>query len=287
MDQGSWTFTTSDGQQGYQVSDKTSEFGTLGGRPIAGDFNGDGFDEIGVYKDGFWFIDANGNGVWDSEDLMARLGNEDDQPVVGDWDGDGKDDIGIYGPTWEGDDEAIQREPGLPDRENFRYTRPKNIPPDTDEATEGSRILKEGITGRSRADVIDHVFGYGHNDDIAIVGDFNGDGIHTIGLFRAGKWKLDTNGDGKLDAKDQSFQYGKAGDLPVVGDFDGDGIDEIAIFRNGRWFIDSNGNREIDAADRVFEMNGTGLPTAADLDGDGKDEPVLYRVDVDPYRDAS
>lgn len=287
MTQGKWTFSTTDDQGNYQLSSKSSDFGTAGGRPITGDFNGDGFDEIGVFKDGYWFIDANGNGVWDSEDLMARLGNQDDQPVVGDWDGDGKDDIGIYGPMWEGDDQAISNEPGLPDRSNFKYTRPKNIPPDSAEATEGSRILKEGITGASRADVIDHVFGYGNDDEIAIVGDFNGDGIHTIGLFKAGKWTLDSNGDGRLNSSDNSFQYGKAGDMPVVGDFDGDGVDEVAIFRSGRWYIDSNGNREIDATDKVFEMNGDGLPTAGDLDGDGRDEPVLYRTETDPYRNAS
>jgi len=287
MDQGDWTFTTVDEQGNYSINDRTSNFGTEGGRPIAGDFNGDGFDEIGIFKDGFWFMDANGNGIWDSKDLMARLGNGDDQAVVGDWDGDGKDDIGIYGPAWSGDEEAILNEPGLPDRDNFQYTRPKNIPPQTAEATQGSRILKDGITGRNRADVIDHVFGYGKQDDVAIVGDFNGDGIHTIGLFKAGKWTIDTNGDGKLNSADGKFQFGQAGDYPVVGDFDGDGVDEVAIFRNGKWYIDSNGDRELDATDRVFEMNGLGIPLAADFDGDGKDEPILYRVESDPYRKAN
>lgn len=287
MDQGEWTFTTLEDDGSYKVSEKTSNFGTLGGRPIVGDFNGDGFDEIGFFKDGFWFLDANGNGEWDPSDLMARMGNADDQPVVGDWDGDGKDDIGIYGPTWEGDADAIANEPGLPDRDNHKYTRPKNIPPASDDAAEGSRILREGISGRNRADVIDHVFGYGEAEDIAIVGDFNGDGIHTIGLFRDGRWEIDSNGDGKLDSADASFRFGQTGDFPVVGDFDGDGVEEVAVFRAGRWYIDSNGNRELDASDRVFEMQGSGIPLAADLDGDGRDEPILYRVENDPYRKAN
>ncbi len=82
---------------------RTARFGMAGGIPFAGDFNGDGLAEIGVYWEGEWFIDLNGNGTWDGEDLWAKLGGKADLPVTGDWDGDGKDDIGIYGRIWPGD----------------------------------------------------------------------------------------------------------------------------------------------------------------------------------------
>ena len=82
---------------------RTARFGMAGGIPFAGDFNGDGLAEIGIFWQGQWFIDLNGNGLWDDEDLWAKLGNNADLPITGDWDGDGKDDIGIYGPIWPGD----------------------------------------------------------------------------------------------------------------------------------------------------------------------------------------
>ncbi len=89
-----------------------------GGIPVSGDFNGDGVTDVGVFREGQWFIDVNGNGVWDEGDLWAKLGYDGDKPVVGDWDGDGKDDIGIFGKAWAGDPRQDAREPGLPDSSN-------------------------------------------------------------------------------------------------------------------------------------------------------------------------
>jgi hypothetical protein len=67
-------------------------------------------------------------------------------------------------------------------------------------------------------------------DDIPVVGDFNGDGIDEIGIFRDGQWLLDTKRDYQFDAKDEIHRLGEAGDLPVVGDWDGDGTDDLAVF---------------------------------------------------------
>ena len=222
-------------------------------------------------------IDINHNGQWDKEDLLARLGDIEDRPVVGDWDGDGKDDIGIYGPMWERDLEAIENEPGLPNPDNDPYTRPKNVPPHVAEATNGSRVMRLTSYGREQADVVDHVFGLDEEDKVPVTGDWNGNGIRSIGTFRDGVWELDVNGDGKFDHLDKSVRFGRAGDVPVVGDFNGDGIEEIAIYRNGTWIIDSNGNRELDITDRTFELGGANdKPVAGDWDGDGTDEPAIY-----------
>ncbi|HJT34827.1 MAG TPA: SdrD B-like domain-containing protein, partial [Pirellulales bacterium] len=135
-------------------------FGKLGGTPITGDFDGDGLTDVGVFVDGEWFIDLNGNGVWDEGDLWAKLGNRDDKPVTGDWDGDGKTDIGIYGPAWPGDPRAVQKEPGLPEPGNAA-TGHKNLPPELAEATHGYRQMKRTRGGALRPDVIDHVFHFG------------------------------------------------------------------------------------------------------------------------------
>ncbi len=157
MEDSQWTLASDPTAKGV----RRLVFGMRGAIPVSGDFNGDGVTDVGVFKNGQWFIDLNANGVWDEGDLWAKLGHEGDKPVVGDWDGDGKDDIGIFGKAWAGDPRAIAAEPGLPDSNNRRKDRPKNIPPRTDEAAMGVRSLKRTAHGQTRADLIDHVFHYG------------------------------------------------------------------------------------------------------------------------------
>ena len=71
----------------------------------------------------------------------------------------------------------------------------------------------------------------GGSEDLPIVGDFDGDGIDELGLYRNGIWKIDLNGDRDFHHVDEVFQHGTPGDTPVVGDFDGDGVDDIAVYR--------------------------------------------------------
>ncbi|QDU25163.1 Serine-aspartate repeat-containing protein D precursor [Anatilimnocola aggregata] len=274
---GIWTIHN-EAVEGEAGQTRVYAFGIPDGIPVVGDWNGDGKSELGIYYKGEWFLDVNGNGVWDEGDLWAKLGTEADKPVVGDWDGDGKDDIGIFGPEWPMDPRHIKHEPGLPDPHNIPRERQKNVPPKPEEATEGDRLLQLSKHGKERADLIDHVFQFGVATDIPIAGDWNGDGIRSIGVYRDGKWHFDMDGDGRWSKGDETARFGEKGDLPVVGDFNGDGIEEIGIFRNGKWIVDMNGNREIDAADRVFELGGNGdLPVVGDFNGDGIDEPQLYR----------
>jgi hypothetical protein len=193
--------------------------------------------------------------------------------VTGDWDGDGKLDIGVFGPAWSGDPRAIEAEPGLPDMNNRNTGRRKNVPPRAEEAAHGSRQLKLTSRGNVRNDLIDHVFHYGVAGDVPVTGDWNGDGVHTIAVFRNGKWHLDIDGDGRWSAADRAFEFGQKDDIPVVGDWAGNGIDRIGVYRNGTWHLDTNGNERLDAHDRVFQLGGPGdQPITGDWDGDGVDE---------------
>ncbi|MEE4378739.1 MAG: hypothetical protein V2J55_14700 [Candidatus Competibacteraceae bacterium] len=65
-------------------------FGSADDLPAVGDWDGDGAPELGVKRDGQWFIDLNGNDVWDGcrsgqDDLCLNFGAVDDLPAVGDW----------------------------------------------------------------------------------------------------------------------------------------------------------------------------------------------------------
>jgi hypothetical protein len=278
LDAGRWILARADYDQVQVI--RQEQFGNPDGVPIVGDFNGDGISEIGVFIDGQWFIDINGNGRWDAEDLWAQLGSAADHPVAGDWDGDGKDDIGIYGPAWPRDPWAITREPGLPDPANL-LTHPtgamKNMPPTDEDATSGGRMLKRTADGRARSDRIDHVFHFGSPVHVPVAGDWNGDGIRQIGVFRDGHWNLDTNGDGRFTEVDAAFAFGQAGDVPVVGDFNADGIDEVGVYRAGKWLLDVNNDQQLDAHDKVFELGGPGdKPIVGDWNDDGTDDPGVY-----------
>ena len=166
-------------------------FGDADSIPIAGDFNGDGIDEIGVYCRGHFFLDLNGNGRWDDEDLWARLGNEFDLPVAGDWNGDGKDRHRHFGPevdrrpagdcdgAWptglaksaaSGSALAQERSAGLPTM-----------------APVGYRTLKKGTACRVviRCDRSRLPIRPGRRQ-LPVTGDWNGDGIAKIGVFRKG-----------------------------------------------------------------------------------------------------
>ncbi len=253
-------------------------FGLPDAIPITGDFNGDGVTEAGVFHKGEWYIDLNANGRWDPQDLWAKLGLDGDLPVTGDWDGDGKDDIGIFGQAWPGDPRAVAAEPGLPDMDNVSTGERKNVPPSPENASLGRRIMKLTSRGRLRADVIDHVFVYGTSGDLPVAGDWNGDGIDSVGVFRNGIWRLDVDGNGRWTQADEVARFGQPGDVPIVGDFDGDGIDDLAILRNGVLYVDANGNRRLDAGDVAVRLGSQQdvIPFAGDWDGDGVDQVGVY-----------
>jgi protocatechuate 3,4-dioxygenase beta subunit len=258
--------------------------------PIAGDFDGDGRSEIGIFVEGNWFIDLNGNGKWDERDLWVFLGTDQDQPVVGDWDGDGKDDVGIFGPEWARDAIAILNEPGLPTHENRHRFKPKNPPPEEGEATDGGRLLRKTPEGPLRADLIDHVFRYGKAQDIALAGDWDGDGIDTIGVFRGGRWMLDMDGDGRWTDRDTYFEFGELGDIPVSGKWKGDGIDQPGVRRGDYWILDTDGDHRFTEADTwIYQPRHSSQeqPVVGDWDGDGQDQVGVYETKGEPSRDKA
>ncbi len=275
LDRGRWVIVSTNKSKPAKLS--RDAFDVFGAKQLAGDFNGDGKDELALFKDGEWLLDINGNGVWDRGDLWAKLGEKGDLPVVGDWDNDGKDDIGIFGPEWETDEKALASEPGLPDPENRMVSTPKNLPP-REKVAGRERLMQRSISGDPRSDVIDHVFRFGGDTDQPVAGDFNGDGISTLGIFNNGKWRIDVNGDGRFhEGEDSFFDFGQQGDIAVVGDFNGDGLDEIAVVRGRDLIVDSNGNGQFDATDKVFEIEGeAGQVVVGDFNGDGVDEAALY-----------
>lgn len=125
---------------------------------------------------------------------------------------------------------------------------------------------------------------FGAGGDLPIVGDWNGDGIDTPGVYRVvnnqGQFTLtNSTGDNPSFVLGIKVNFGLAGDLPVAGDWDGDGKDSIALFRpsTGETFFANQiiQNPPIDFV--AFLGISTDLPIAGDWNGDGKDSLGLWR----------
>ena len=80
-----------------------------GHRPVVGDWNGDGRDDLGVVENGAnglltWLLDTNGDKFADITREYGLVAQKH-SPIVGDWNGDGRDDLGVTvkengGLTW-------------------------------------------------------------------------------------------------------------------------------------------------------------------------------------------
>jgi hypothetical protein len=116
-------------------------------------------------------------------------------------------------------------------------------------------------------------FVFGAPGDTPVVGDWNGDGQQTPGVFREGMWSLSDVLD--ANANPSTLRFGGPGDLPVVGDWDGDGITTVGVFKDGSFSLRHDREGEPDVP-LTFGEPGD-LPIAGDWDGDGDDSIGVYR----------
>jgi len=161
--------------------------------------------------------------------------------------------------------------------------------PCIDAACDGFAVVDDG--GRWTlfdrvADRDPDTFYFGNPGDIPFMGDWNGDGEATPGLYRQSDgfvYLKDSNSQGVAD---REFYFGIPGDFPVVGDWNGDGKDTVSIHRGseGRFYIvnelGENGGG-LGPADFSFLFGNPGdSPLVGDFDDDGVDSIGLYRESV-------
>ncbi len=169
--------------------------------PYVGDWNSDGVDTMGLYREssGFLFLrNSNDQGI---ADIQIFFGNPKDLPIAGDWDGDGIDTVGIFRPSQ-------------------------------------ARFYLRNTNTQGNADID---LAFGNAGDIPIAGDWDGDGIDTIGVYRPSTKMVYLINDLSSTAPEIIFDYsGTApGDRIVTGDWDGDGVDTVGVFRpsNSTWYL--------------------------------------------------
>jgi hypothetical protein len=214
-------------------------------------------DKAAIFRGaGNWYLDANGNGVYDQiADFLYKFGMTGDIPVSGDWDGDGIGNIGVYrAGYWYRDTNANGVwNAGVDASSKFGTATDKPVTGDWngDGTTEigvyrnGTWLMDLNGNGVWNGSAVDRQRTFGTAADTPVTGDWNGDGVTDIGTFNAGTWQLDLNGNGIFDGcgADLCVTFGQAGDVPVAGDWNADGVSQTGVFRgNGMWHLDLNGD---------------------------------------------
>jgi peptidoglycan/xylan/chitin deacetylase (PgdA/CDA1 family) len=111
------------------------------------------------------------------------------------------------------------------------------------------------------------IFAYGKARDIHLMGDWNGDGVATPGLFRSGRWLLRNHR--SAGAPDLDFYFGTAGDVPVVGDWDGNGTTTVGVVRGNTWYLRNRNSAGPAAPGFLYGRRGD-VKVTGDWDGNGR-----------------
>jgi Glycosyl hydrolase family 26 len=200
-------------------------YGNPGDVPFSGDWNCDGVETPGLYRqsDGYVYLrNSNSQGI---ADASFFFGNPGDIPMAGDFDSDGCDTVSIFRP-------AEQRFYVINDL--------------------GSN---DGGLGAAEFSFI-----FGDPGDKPFVGDFDANGVDTIGLHRESTGLVYFRNSNSTGIADNQFIYGDPGDKIVAGDWDGNGTDTIGVYRpgNGIFYL-RNSNTQGNADAWALAGSYTGL----------------------------
>ena len=120
----------------------------------------------------------------------------------------------------------------------------------------------------------DVAINYGLSGDYPVVGDWDGNGTTTIGIYRGNTFYL--RNENTIGFATIVFAFGQAGDQPIAGDWDGDGLDTIGIYRGNTFYL--RNSNSAGPVDRSFSLGNPGdVGIAGDWDGDGFDTTGVFR----------
>ena len=174
----------------------TFYYGNPGDYPFVGDWDCNGSETPGLYRQSDGYVYLRNSNTQGNADIRFFFGNPGDIPLAGDFNGNGCDTVSIYRPS-EGR-VFIINELGAND----------------------------GGLGAAELD-----YYFGNPGDKPFVGDFNRNGIETVGLHRETTGLVYFRNSHTQGNADNQFYFGDPGDRLVAGDWTRDGIDTPALFR--------------------------------------------------------
>lgn len=197
--------------------------------PLAGNFDGNGADEVGVFRRG------SGTGrfrLFRSGMRPTRivLGYSSDTPLTGDWDGNGRTDVGVR--TSDSTDFVMRHGDGS--TRTLPFGLPSDLPITGD--WDGNGTTEIGVWRPSKqrfrmrvAPGDTRVTRLGSVGSLPVTGDWNNDGLTDIGVFDPAtqRFTLRTRPIGPAAT---SVTFGTATDLPVTGDWDGNGRTDLGTW---------------------------------------------------------
>ena len=109
-----------------------------------------------------------------------------------------------------------------------------------------------------------------------VVGDWNGDGVDTPGIYAKGTFFLrNSNSKGYPDIV---VPFGREGDKPLVGDWNGDGKTGIGVARDGTWYLRDHATYGPPTKQFVFGRLSSGdRPIVGDWNRSGTDGVGIVR----------
>jgi predicted extracellular nuclease len=201
-------------------------FGAAGDIPITGDWNGDGVESTGVYRNGRFFL-KNANTAAGPVVYDILFGLPGDIPVAGDWDGDGADSIGVWRPSTR---EFFLKNSLTSGFQNYRvrFGLSTDLPivgdwngdgvdtPGVWRPSSKTFFLTNTLCSNCPASV--HLsFAFGLTDDRPVIGDWDGNGTSGVGVFRPSNKTFYLRNPLSTGAPNAIFSYGLTADRPLAG----------------------------------------------------------------------
>jgi len=233
-------------------------------------------DTTGLYRlsvPDFLLRNSNTSG---GADLRIPFGQKGDLPVTGDWDANGVTDVGVLRTTG---DFALRIDENSTEIQQFFQPAPKNLPLAGDfdgdgfdtigtyasTAAEPLFLLANAHAQEAVVAEVDILFFFGKTGDLPVAGDWDGDGIDTVGLYRPSTSEFFLVND-FLGGPVRTFVFGTKGDLPIAGDWDGDGVDSVGVYRKSDSTMHLT--NDFGVTEQSFRFAEVGdLPVAGNWDG--------------------
>jgi hypothetical protein len=223
----------SNGDHQWQSQDATFWFGLNGDIPVMVPvtYGGQTHLRLAIFRNGAWYVDVNGNGLWDGTptDAIYYFGLAGDYPIVGNWSPSDRSTlrIGVYRPGTNGNGALWLDQSNPPCNCYNAYTT--GVYP---------------LTGLKTPDM-------GTQDiPVLVIDPYHGDpgqgNVPNVAFFRpaTGEWFLnpyDPYQTYSFNLGVRTWSFGLANDRPAVGDWSGEGTGplNIGVFRNqggpGAW----------------------------------------------------